>query len=177
MVGNFSGGLSVHYLEEKNGNFLMKAACRMDSVLIIRKCRKEDIDGILRLQKELDLEDASPHYIPASRGELSARLSGYFMVAESGGEILGYVYGREHENHDLAQIPKDQPYLEIQLIYVNPEERNRNIGGRLLEGLMERAKEEGINRFVFSAEIKETESFIRFLKTHRFKPLKIEFYR
>jgi GNAT superfamily N-acetyltransferase len=148
-----------------------------ESIFVIRKCQISDLEAVCKMQADWKEEEMDPFFIPSGRGELVVRLSPYFLVAESEGKVLGYVYGMQKTSQGNAAISDGAEYLEIDRIYVAPDARGAQIGGRLLEGLMEKAREEGIGKFMVSANTKNVEQITRFFQAHKFKALSVQFYR
>jgi GNAT superfamily N-acetyltransferase len=86
-----------------------------------------------------------------SRGTYLAILKhfpAYFLVAESDGQLVGYIHGSVQYNKSVEVIPTQEPYVQIEDIYVRPDVRSRDIGGTLLEQLFDVARQNGIRRFV-----------------------------
>ena len=77
----------------------------------------------------------------------------------------------------MEVIPESEPYLEIEDIYVQPDFRNRDIGGKLLEQVFAVAQAAGIRRFVVGTLSKETDKILRFYRSHGFTPWSIRFFR
>lgn len=144
---------------------------------IIRKCQISDLEAICRMQADWECEEMDPFFIPSGKGELVARMSPYFLVAESEGKLLGFIYGIQKTSQGNPAISDGVELLEISRIYVVPDFRSGKVGGRLLEGLMEKAREEGIGKFMVSANTKDVERIAKFFHAHKFKALSVQFYR
>jgi GNAT superfamily N-acetyltransferase len=92
-------------------------------------------------------------------------------------QLVGYIHASVQRNNLVEVIPADQPYVTIEDIYVQPGFRNRDIGGALLEQIFEVAQQEGIERFIVGTLSKETDSILRFYRSHGFTPWRIQFFR
>jgi GNAT superfamily N-acetyltransferase len=77
----------------------------------------------------------------------------------------------------MEVIPESEPYVEIEDIYVQPDFRNQDIGGQLLEQVFAVAQAAGIQRFVLGTKSKETDKILRFYPSHGFTPWSIQFFR
>jgi len=104
----------------------------------IRACIPNDIDGVIGLERQWEDEAiAYGDFNPMSRDAYVAileRFPAYFLVAECDGQLVGYIHGSVQRNTPVEVIPAQEPYVEIEDIYVQPDFRNRDIGGKLLEG-------------------------------------------
>jgi len=98
-------------------------------------------------------------------------------VAESDGSIVGYVNGTVHHGQRVAVIPEQEPYLEIENVYVKPGFRNSHIGGKLLERLVEVAEQNGLQRFVVSSVSTEMDKVLNFYRSHGFKPWYVQLFK
>ena len=145
----------------------------------IRECTYDDIDVIFLLEAEWEQEDVSYEFIPISRDDFIAQFElfkMYYLVAESDGDILGYVNGSVRQEGKQVIIPEGIPYLEVENIYVNSEFRNKDVGGMLLRRLMEIARQNEIQRFFVSTVTKDMEKILNFYRNHGFKPWYVEMF-
>ena len=144
----------------------------MENVLI-REGTLQDIEEILQLDRQWDQEDIAYEFIDVSREEFIAdleRFRPYFLVATSNEGLVGYINGSVRRSQGLAVISEQEPYLEIENIYVRPEFRNRHIGGELMERLLEIATQNGIQRFLVATVSKDMERVLNFYRRYGFKP-------
>jgi ribosomal protein S18 acetylase RimI-like enzyme len=150
------------------------------SKVLIRVCTHQDIDGIFALDKLWDEEGVSYFFTYGSREDFLAdfeRFQQYFLVAESDGEIVGYVNGSVLVNDKLEVLPKQETYLEVENIYVRPEFRNQHVGGDLLERLLAIAEQNGIRRFSVNTITKDMDRILRFYRRYGFKPWYVELFK
>jgi ribosomal-protein-alanine N-acetyltransferase len=143
----------------------------MENVLI-RECTHSDIDAVLQLDTQWAQENIAHDFMPISRAAFIAHLKSfqqYFLVAESHhGGVVGYANGSVHVAQGMPVIPAQESYLEIDNIYVTPGFRNRRIGGKLLERLLEVAEHHGIQRFLVSSNSKNMEHILNFYRRYGF---------
>jgi ribosomal protein S18 acetylase RimI-like enzyme len=147
--------------------------------VIFRECTYRDIDSIFELDKLWDEEGVAYFFTYGSREDFIAdfeRFQKYFLVAESEGQIVGYINGSVLVNEKVKVLPKQETYLEIENIYVRPEFRNRHVGGDLLEQLLAIAEQNGIARFVVSTITKDMDRIMRFYQRYGFKPWFVELF-
>ena len=144
----------------------------MENVLI-RECTLQDIEDILQLDRQWDQENIAFEFIDVSREEFIAdleRFQPYFLVATSDEEIVGYINGSVRLSQGVAVIPEQEQYLEIENIYVKPAYRNRQIGSKLMDRLLEVAAQNGIEKFVVATVSKDMDKVLNFYRRYGFKP-------
>ena len=146
----------------------------------IRACTLDDIDNVIALERLWEQEDiAYGDFNPMSReayASILERFPEYFLVAESDGRLVGYIHGSVQRDRPVEVIPAQEPYVEIEDIYVRPDFRDKDIGGALLERLFEIARRQGIQRFTVGTLSKETDKILRFYRSHGFTPWRIQFF-
>ena len=152
----------------------------MEQVLI-RACSPDDIDGVVQLERQWEQEDIAYGAFNSMLREayvtILERFPAYFLVAEHDRRLVGYLHASADPDKLVEVIPADQPYIQIEDIYVHPDFRNQDIGGQLLERLFEIARQAGIQRFVVGTRSKETDQILRFYRRHGFTPWSIQFFR
>jgi ribosomal protein S18 acetylase RimI-like enzyme len=72
---------------------------------------------------------------------------------------------------------EQEPYLEIDNVYVKPDFRNRHIGGKLLQGLLEVAQRHGIQRFLVSSDSKNMEQVLNFYRSYGFTTWSVQMFK
>ena len=147
----------------------------------IRPCTPEDLDAVLGMERQWEQEDvAYGDFNPMSREMFRAvleRFPAYFLVAEHHGQLIGYIHGTVQRTTPIEVIPAQEPYVEIENLYVQPAFRSRKIGGALLERFFAVAHAAGIQRFVVGTRSKETDKILGFYRSHGFTPWSIQFFR
>jgi ribosomal protein S18 acetylase RimI-like enzyme len=147
----------------------------------IRACIRNDIDGVIALERQWEQEEiAYGDFNPMSREAYIAILEhfpAYFLVAESDRQLVGYIHASVQHGNPVEVIPADKPYVAIEDIYVQPDFRDRDIGGALLERVFEIAQQEGIERFIVGTLSKETDKILKFYRSHGFTPWRIQFFK
>jgi ribosomal protein S18 acetylase RimI-like enzyme len=127
--------------------------------VLIRAMSRADVDAVLQLDREWEQEDiAHGDFNQISREALIAnleRFQPYFLVAERDGAIVGYINASVQLDKRVEVLPEREPYVEIENIYVKPNFRNQDVGGKLIERLFEIAEQHGIQRFLVSSVSKD----------------------
>jgi ribosomal protein S18 acetylase RimI-like enzyme len=148
--------------------------------VLIRECNRQDLEGIFQLDKLWDEEGVAYIFDYGSREDFIAdfeRFQKYFLVAESEGQIIGYINGSVLVNDRVEVLPKQETYLEIENIYVRAEFRDRHVGGDLLEQLLGIAEQNGIKRFHVSTVTKDMDRILRFYRRYGFRPWSVELFK
>ncbi|HMQ33832.1 MAG TPA: GNAT family N-acetyltransferase [Chloroflexaceae bacterium] len=147
----------------------------------IRQCTRDDVDAVIGLERQWEQEAiAYGDFKPMSREAyltVLERFPAYFLVAEHDGRLVGYIHGSVQPSAAVEVTPAQEPYVEIEDLYVQPDSRGQDIGGALLERLFEIARQEGIQRFVVGTKSKEIDKILRFYRSHGFTPWRIQFFK
>lgn len=147
----------------------------------IQACAAADIDSVMALERQWEQEEiAYGDFNPMSREDyldILERFPAYFLVAESAGQLVGYIHASVQRDNPVEVIPADQPYVMIEDIYVQPDFRSSDIGSALLEQVFRVARQAGIERFIVGTLSKETDSILRFYRRHGFTPWRIQFFK
>jgi ribosomal protein S18 acetylase RimI-like enzyme len=147
----------------------------------IRACTANDIDGVIALERQWEQEEiAYGEFNPMRREDYLAileRFPAYFLVAECDGQLVGYIHASSDNEKRVEVIPEGEPYLEIEDIYVHPDFRSQDIGGKLVKRVFEIAQQQGIQRFIVGTRSKETDRILAFYRRHGFTPWQIHFFK
>ena len=104
---------------------------------MIRRAAETDVEAVTRLLAQLDYPLAADDVRPVL-AELLADPAHVVMVAEEGGEVVGYVNANfRPQLHHLA------PVGTIDELVVDEGRRGRRIGERLVEEVLEEARRRG----------------------------------
>ena len=147
----------------------------------IRPCAPEDLNAVLRLERLWEKENIAYGDFNQMSWEMFDAVLGrdpaYFLVAASDAQVVGYIHGAVQRATPIEILPAQEPYVEIENIYVRPEFRSQKVGSALLERLLEVARHEGIQRFVVGTRSTQTDAILRFYRSHGFAPWSIQFFR
>jgi len=122
----------------------------------IREAQVSDLIAVAQLCKSWEAEETTRNYRADTAAGLRKRLGECFLVAESAGEVIGFVIGEVKAtkgNEFVKGVLDDQPsYLEVQDLYVAQPHRDGGIGTALAKELLARAAKRGVrNSLVYSA--------------------------
>jgi ribosomal protein S18 acetylase RimI-like enzyme len=147
----------------------------------IRACTPTDIDSVIALERQWEQEDiAYGDFNPTSREAYVAileRFPAYFLVAEHDGQLVGYIHASTDHEQRVEVFSEGEPYVAIEDIYVLPDFRDQEIGGKLLERVFAIAQAAGIQRFVVGTKSKDTDKILKFYRSHGFTPWRIQFFK
>jgi len=127
----------------------------------IRAAGPEDVEALDELQRSWAIEGSTLGYQPASVAEIRETLDALVWVAERD-RLVGFARGRVHVEPHLAPIPRGEPYLELEDVYVTPSCRGDGIGSRLVGHVIEAARTDGarhIHLFTASADLERAMRF------------------
>src|SRR5687767_2667944 len=94
----------------------------------IRPCTLQDLEAVRQLEHQWEQEEiAYGDFNPMSHAMFRAvleRFPAYFLVADHHGQLIGYIYGTPQRTTSSEVIPVQEPYVEIENIYVLPAFRS-----------------------------------------------------
>lgn len=142
-----------------------------------RKAAIEDCEDILKLQEQWTEEDITYGFKAESLDNLAAKIGCFTYVAEAEDEIIGFLKATIHEAKDLAVIEDGEKYIEIDDIYVSSKYREKGIGSKLMEIILEEAGKQGIERAMVYSASKDIDSIIAFYRKHGFKSWYVQMFK
>ena len=98
-------------------------------------------------------------------------------VAEMHNEIVGYVTTSIYKTSELAVVPSEEAYIEIDDLYVSPEHRSKTIGSKMVEAVLEFARAQMIRHATVFTASSRVVDIMRFYKNQGFQSWGIQFYR
>ncbi len=115
----------------------------------IRTAAREDSEAIFRLILELAKYEKMSDLVTADKNDLEGLLFdsgiGHCLVAEEGGEIIGFALWF----YNLSTF-KCRPGIYLEDLFVVPEKRGNGVGSALLKELAKLAKAQGCGRLEWS---------------------------
>ena len=151
--------------------------------LRLRRAEVEGVSDIVRLSSALFREDAGRRdpranlNWPREEGQeyfagLVASTGSLCLLAEVGGEVVGYLAGRVEEETTL----RPWRVAELESMYVQGEYRSRGVGARLVGGFLEWAGLQGAERASVTAYATNGRA-IRFYERAGFRPRRVSLER
>lgn len=149
----------------------------------IRRAGKQDVMDMVRLSSALFREDAGRRdpranlNWPREEGQeyfagLVASTGGLCLLAEVGGEVVGYLAGRVEKETTL----RPWRVAELESMYVRGGHRSRGVGARLVGGFLGWAEQQGAGRASVTAYATNGPA-IRFYERAGFRPKKVSLER
>ena len=145
--------------------------------MLIRQAVKDDVAAICRLQERWFEEGSVYGFTPGDAEQVEAALGTYFLVAERGGEVIGFISGAAHVSEGMAVVAAGEGYLEIDNLYVEPEFRGRGVGGELVDRLLAQARENGLAHAVLYSAAKEIHGVLKFYERHKFRSWYVQMFQ
>lgn len=146
---------------------------------MIRRAHLQDIDQLLILSKKFEEEGITTGLVANSRDLLEELIKSHFWVVVDNNIVIGYLYGKACMNDNLSIFtPEDKKYFEIEEIYIDPNDRNKGFGSRLINSsLKDLLNNEGISRVTVSSANKDWIEIYEFYRRHGFKMWTINMYK
>jgi GNAT superfamily N-acetyltransferase len=124
--------------------------------MVIRPAKLIDLASVAALSVQWSAQQITRGYRPDTPEALRARIGDYFLVADLGGRVVGYVIGEVRAtagNEFVENVLDDRPeYLEVQDLYVDVEHRGHGIGTKLMRAVLAAAEHRGVaGSLVYSA--------------------------
>ena len=148
----------------------------------IRLCRDADLAAVAGLYRRWEAEGVTWGLTAETAEALRARLGPFFLVAERGGEIVGFAAGRVRRAgaappDNLAVFPGGADYLEVEALYVAAPARRAGIGTRLVERVLAEARGRGIEHSTAFSATKDTARISRFYERLGYRPWGVQFFK
>lgn len=147
---------------------------------LIRTATRQDLRAIATLEENWEREGSIIGFEAGGIANFASyvdSLDKSIWVAESSDEIVGYVSATVHETSELAVVPHEEPYVEIDDLYVSPEHRSRSIGSRLVDAVLDLARELGVHYVTLFTSSSKVADIMRFYENQGFEPWGIQFFR
>ncbi len=131
---------------------------------------------IAALSRRWAEEEVTFAYPASNEDQIEKRLGDYGWVAERNGEVAGYIIGAVRTSH-YPVFPMEVSFLEIQELYVHPNERGSGIGQRLVEKLLEEARSKGVTHSMVGSSNLDWRSIANFYEKQGFKMWYVQMYQ
>lgn len=143
----------------------------------IRRATLQDIAAIRRLQEQWADEDITYGFVPDGEEQIRQQIGPYLLVAEVDGALVGFISGSQQISDGMAIAPEGTRYLEIDNVYVTPEFRQQEIGGKLLDAILAVAREEGVGKALVYSATRDLHRVLAFYERHDFRPWYVQMFR
>lgn len=144
---------------------------------VVRAARPGDEAAVAALTARWSAEHNTHGQVPADVPEVAGWVTSSLLVVEQDGVLVGFARASEHRSEGLAVIPVGEPYVRVEDLYVVPEHRERGVGGRLLDRLLDDAAARGIGRALVSSASRDWERSVQFYRARGFAMWYVEMYR
>lgn len=154
-----------------------RAGARDERDYSVRVARADDIDAVTALTEMWAQEESTYGIAPTPPDLLRLHLGPYFWVAVRHKMVIGFIYGSVQVSPGLAVIPKGERYLEIEELYVRPEDRDQSVGTRLAEAILGKAAEDDESRALVHSATKDRAAITRFYERFGFQTWYVQMFR
>lgn len=137
----------------------------------IRPATHADTARLAELSEQWAAEGITIGQQPDDQEWFAAAIGPYFLVAENDGDIAGFAQAEEmmSDERHTAVLPTGTRYLDVTNVYVVPHLRSSGIGGALLDELLDRAAQQGIERSMVYSAASELDRVVAFYRSHGFR--------
>jgi len=120
----------------------------------------ELLDDLITMSADWEAENSCYGYRKNDRSDIAGNR---IFLAEQGGEVLGYLFGRaEKSERPSSVIAEETSYFEIEELYVVPEHRSEGIGRALFRFVEREVQAMGIEYIMLSTATKNYKSILHF---------------
>lgn len=144
----------------------------------IRKANLNDVNGILKLEKEWKKENISWGIVLSKKKELIKEIKKQiYYIAEEKNEIIGYIQGeiiKSKKDSPTYNIKKSQKYGELHAVYIKKKFRDKHIGESLVNKLLNDFKKQKLKIIKLKAVSKNNKKLINFYKKFGFEERIVE---
>jgi ribosomal protein S18 acetylase RimI-like enzyme len=145
--------------------------------MFIREALTTDAPVIYRLQRRMSEENGIYGFVAETVEQIEKAINPYFLVAETGGEMIGFISGDVSAGDGSAVVPPGEKYLEIENLYVAPEFRKQGVGGRLVDEALTKARRNGAAYATLYSASKDARGILRFYERHGFKSWYVQMFQ
>ena len=130
------------------------------SELRIRKAMEKDLPAIANLTIAWEQEDIT---FGLQRDTVEDLAAWRIWVAEREGQITGFLAGHSARTRERTSVmPADEPYFEIEELYVCANERRNGVGDLLFRHVETILREEGFRHIMLTTATKDAHAMLRF---------------
>ena len=147
---------------------------------LVRIATPEDLQAIAALEKNWADEGQVIGFVPGGLSTFADCLDSVnrsLWVAEADDRVIGYVSATTHETSTFAVVPPNEPYIEIDDLYVCPKSRSRSVGARLVDAVLEFARAHHVHYATVFTASTNVAQIMRFYEKQGFVPWGIQFFR
>ena len=135
--------------------------------MIIKRYTKNEINEVIDFERQLRREEDFWEQENSCHGyrkntEEDIQGNRIFLALEDG-QMVGYLFGYMDKGERKNSIyEKDEPFFEVEELYVKPELRSRGIGKQLFGYMEEKLKEEKVELILLSTATKNYKAILHF---------------
>lgn len=145
--------------------------------MFIREALKRDVPTVFQLQRLMAEENAIYGFAPETIEQIGKSVNPYFLIAESSDEIIGFISGAVATSDGSAVIPEGEKYLEIENLYVAVGFRKQGVGGRLVDEVLIKARQNGVAYALLYSAVKDVSTILRFYERHGFQSWYVQMFQ
>ena len=144
----------------------------------VRQAGSSDVHEVLILSRHWAEEGCTDGYVACTAEHFQSWLDGgYFLVGESQGEVVAYAAGVVRLGKGYIFKPEGEHYLNVDEVFVHADHRDKGLGTRLVQVLLDQAEAGGIVRSMVGSINVDWLSTFQFYERHGYRMLSIQMYK
>ena len=144
----------------------------------VRPANENDVSVVLDLSRHWAEEGCTDGYIACMAEHLQSwRDGGYFFVGEFQGEVVAYAAGVVKLGKGYIFAPEGEQYLNVDEVFVHADHRDRGLGTRLLQVLLDKAETNGVVRSMVGSNNVDWLATFQFYERHGYRMHSILMYK
>lgn len=144
----------------------------------VRPAEARDLQAVQILSRLWAEEGCTDGYVACTAEHLQPWLDGgYFLVGEFQGEVVAYAAGVVKLGKGYIFKPEGEQYLNVDEVFVHADHRDKGLGTRLVQALLDKAEAEGIVRSMVGSNNVDWLATYRFYERHGYRMQSIQMYR
>lgn len=144
----------------------------------VRQASSDDVQSVIDLSRQWAEEGCTDGYVACTAEHLQPWLDGgYFYVAEIQVEVVAYAAGIVKLGKGYIFKPEGEQYLNVDEVFVHADHRDKGLGTRLVQALLDKAEAAGIVRSMVGSNNVDWLATFRFYERHGYRMQSIQMYR
>ena len=144
----------------------------------VRPAGKSDAQAVLRLSRLWAEEGCTDGYVACTLEHFQQWLDGgCFFVGEFQGEVVAYAAGVVKLGKGYLFKPEGEQYLNVDEVYAHADHRDKGLGTRLVQALLDKADAAGIVRSMVGSNNVDWLTTFKFYERHGYRMLSIQMYK
>ena len=144
----------------------------------VRPASIDDVQTAINLSRLWADEGCTDGYVACRVEHLQSWLEGgFFFVGELQSEVVAYAAGVVKLGKGYIFRPEGEQYLNVDEVFVHADHREKGLGTRLVQALLDKAEAEGIVRSMVGSNNVDWLATFQFYERHGYRMHSILMYK